>query len=141
MVLAFLQDSFLPPSVGKSLIIIIPKVQSSELITQSWNISLCNMVLKLITKLLVNKMKLVLPSLIAPTQSSFIPRHQLHNNVIIFSEVIHSIQAKNYDVQWMMLKIHLKKVYDRLRWDFLFEALAQAQFLRKWVYVIEMLLT
>lgn len=58
--------STLSPSVGDILITLIPKVQSPELITQFRPISLCNVLFKVTTKVLVNRMKSVIPFLIAP---------------------------------------------------------------------------
>lgn len=73
MVLAVLRGSALPSSVGEILIMLIPKVSVLESLNQFRPISLCNVVFKVITKVLVNRIKLVLPSLVASTQSTFIP--------------------------------------------------------------------
>lgn len=84
-------------------------------------------------------MKLVLPSLVAPIQSNFISG-RLHDNVVIFHEVVHSMKKKKSGMQWMVFKVDFEKAYDRLRWDFLIETFIQVKFSASWISVIEMLL-
>ncbi|XP_021598828.1 uncharacterized protein LOC110604828 [Manihot esculenta] len=56
-------------------------------------ISLCNVIYKLVTKVLVNKLKDVLSSLIGPEQSSFVPGRQIINNIVVFQEVLHTMRT------------------------------------------------
>lgn len=71
-------------------------------------------------------MKSVIPFLIAPNHNSFISGHQLQDNVIIFQEVLYSMQTKKTSAKWMVLKINVEEAYDKLIWDFLLETLTQA---------------
>lgn len=50
------------------------------------------------------------------------------------------MQKKKFGMQWIVLKVDFKKVYDRLQWDFLIGTLVQAQFPTSWISIIEMLL-
>lgn len=43
---------------------------------------------------------------------------QLHDNMVILQEVVHSMQNKRLDPGWMVVKIDLEKTYDRVSWDF-----------------------
>lgn len=83
MVLDVLQGGHIPSGIYEILITFILKVQGSESISQFRPISMCNVTYKAITKVLVNHMKRVIPSLISPNQCSFIPGRQFHDNVII----------------------------------------------------------
>ena len=88
-------------------------------------IGLCNVIYKLISKCIVNKLKGVLPDLISPAQSSFVPGRQITDNVILMQEAIHSMRRKKGATGWMAIKLDLEKAYDRLRWDFIHDTLGQ----------------
>ena len=54
-------------------IVIIPKVENTDKVAQFRPISLCNVVYKVISKLLSNRLKVILPEIISNHQSAFIP--------------------------------------------------------------------
>ena len=69
--------------ITKTLIILILKIDPSTQVKKLWPISLCNVVLKLIMKVLVNCLRPHLPNIISPLQSSFIPGRGTRDNVIV----------------------------------------------------------
>lgn len=73
------------------------------------------MAYKIITKVLANNMKKVLPKLIGQEQTSFVPGHNITDNIIISQEVIHNMRKKLGEKS-AAVKIYLQKAYDRLRW-------------------------
>lgn len=60
-------------TINNTLLVLIPKVEKPEFISQFRPISLCNVIYKCITKIIVNRLKPILPKLISPCQVSFIP--------------------------------------------------------------------
>lgn len=62
--LAFLNRKELPLGLNDTIIFLIPKVQKPTKITELRPISLCNVIVKIMTKMLANHMKLVLNSVI-----------------------------------------------------------------------------
>lgn len=52
-------------------------------------IGLCNSIYKLITKIISNRLKLILPNLISPLQSRFVMNMTIDKNVIIIKEIAH----------------------------------------------------
>ena len=72
-VLDFLNNGIMVPDLNYTHIVLIPKIKSSEKITDYRPISLCNVIYKIISKVLANRLKLILPNLIATTQSVFVP--------------------------------------------------------------------
>ncbi|XP_019166798.1 PREDICTED: uncharacterized protein LOC109162582 [Ipomoea nil] len=62
------------------------RVKDPENIRQFRPISLCNVSYKIITKTIINRLKLILPKIVGPFQSSFVPGRQISDNVIIFQE-------------------------------------------------------
>lgn len=76
---------------NKILIVLIPKVENPERVNQLRPISLCNVTYKLITKSIVNRIKVLLPDIISPYQSSFVPCRYIIENVVLVQEIIHSM--------------------------------------------------
>lgn len=68
------------------------KVDSSIAFKDLWLISLCNVFYKIIAKALANRLKGVLPDLIAPTQSAFVPGRHITDNVILAFKIIHHMK-------------------------------------------------
>lgn len=66
-------SSVVPNQLNSTVLVLIPKVLYPELISQFRPINLCTILYKLITKIIVNRLKIILPQIIAPTQSSFAP--------------------------------------------------------------------
>ena len=92
--LQFFNSGVLPEGSNDTLLVLIPKVSNPESLTQVRPISLCNVGYKTITKTLTNRLKVVMPHLIDPNQSSFVPGQQITNNIIIYQKVLHSCAAQ-----------------------------------------------
>jgi len=123
VVLQVLRGNPLPRGLNDTFITLIPKVPNPQWVSQFRPIGLCNVAYKLITKCIVNRLKRVLPELISPIQSSFVPGRQITDNVIVMQEILHSMWCKIGTKGWMAIKLDLEKSYDRLRWDFIHETL------------------
>ena len=68
-----LRTGIMPNGVNDTYICLIPKVKCSQKITKYRPISLCNMIYKLVSKVLANKLKRVLPNVVDEAQSAFVP--------------------------------------------------------------------
>ena len=66
-VLDFLHMSHMVPDINYTYIVLIPKVKKPEKMADFRPISLCNEIYKIISKVLANRLKLILPQLISPT--------------------------------------------------------------------------
>jgi hypothetical protein len=93
-ILHFLNTGVMDDSINNTHIALIPKTAQSNSVTEFWHISLCNVIYKLITKVLANKLKVVLPDIISPTQSAFIPGRLITDNILAAYETLHSIQTR-----------------------------------------------
>jgi len=124
-VLQVLRGLMFPSALNDTFITLIPKVPIPERVQQFRPIGLCNVVYKLITKCIVNRLKRVLPELISPMQSSFIPGRQITDNIVVLQELFHSMRRKSGTKGWMAIKLDLEKAYDRLRWEFIRDTLAR----------------
>ena len=104
----------MPSYLNKTHIALIPKIQGPETLGNYRPISLCNTVYKIVTKVIVARLRPFLDKLISPVQAAFIPGRKGIDNTIIVQEVIHSITKKRGEVRYMALKIDLEKAYDKL---------------------------
>ena len=124
-VMLVLEGKGMPDHLNDTHIVLIPKTDHPELASQFRPIGLCNVVYKIITKTLVNRIKPILPSLISNTQGSFVPGRQITDNIVIVQEVIHTMKKKQGAKGFMALKIDFEKAYDRLKWSFIRDTLLQ----------------
>ncbi|XP_071900920.1 uncharacterized protein [Coffea arabica] len=106
--------------VNETLITLIPKVENPINLTQYRPISLCNTLYKIISKVLANKLKVVLNKCISETQSAFVPSRQIVDNVLIAHEVMHFLKNKRKGkVGFMAIKLDMSKAYDKVEWKFI----------------------
>ena len=80
---------------------------------------MCNTVYKVVSKIVVARLRPYLDKLISPCQIAFVLGRKGIDNAIIVQEVIHTLSKKKGKVGYMALKINLKKVYDKLEWSFI----------------------
>ena len=113
----------IPEKLNRTSITLIPKIPSSTTLNNYSLISLCNTVYKIVSKILVARLRPLLGKLISPLQSTFDPERKGTNNVIIVQELIHMISRKKGRTGFMAIKIDLEKVYDKLEWSFIKEIL------------------
>lgn len=99
------------------------------------------MLFKTVTKAMVMRLKKIMPKLIGPAQSSFIPGRLSTDNIIIVKEAVHSMRRKKGRKGWMLLKLDLEKAYDRIRWDFLEDTLIAARLPEEWIRWIMLCVT
>ncbi|XP_061342523.1 uncharacterized protein LOC133288720 [Gastrolobium bilobum] len=109
--------------INTSLICLIPKKDSPDTMKEFRPISLCNVVYKVVTKIITERLRGFMPRVVGPNQCSFIKGRQSADNIIIAQEVVHSMKEKKGWKGWMMIKVDLEKAYDRLSWKFIKETL------------------
>ncbi|XP_057746710.1 uncharacterized protein LOC130965976 [Arachis stenosperma] len=74
---------------------------------------------KVITKVLVNRLRPFLTEIIGPLQSGFIPGRDAPDNIIIAQEILHYMKQTKSRKGTLAFKIELEKAYDRIDWRFL----------------------
>ena len=96
---------WLLPSLNATFIALIPKFDQASTPEKFRPIALCNVIYKIISKVIANRLKPLLPILISPEQKGYVEGRQILDGIILTHEVIHSLkQTKN---PGMLLKIDL----------------------------------
>jgi hypothetical protein len=84
----------IPDGWNDTTIVLIPKVDFLEKVTEYRSINLCNVTYKVISKVFAARFKLVLSEIISPTQSAFVPGRLITDNVLVAYESYHAIKKK-----------------------------------------------
>ncbi|EEC66671.1 hypothetical protein OsI_32959 [Oryza sativa Indica Group] len=123
----------MPVGWNDTNIVLIPKVKSPSVLKELRPSSLCNVVYKIISKVLANRLKSILPEIILDTQSAFVPGRLITDNVLIAYEATHFLQNKrNGKDGYAAIKLDMSKAYDRVEWPFLLHMLRRLGFDEKW---------
>lgn len=97
-------------------------------------IALCNVLYKVMAKVLANRLKLILPNIISESQSAFIPVRYISDNVLVAFELLHFMKRKNRgQVGEVALKLDISKAYDQVRWSYLRNSMRCMGFSEKWI--------
>ena len=124
-------------TVNRTFISLIPKVESPESFFQFRPISLCNVIYKLVTKVLASRIKKVMNKLVNQAQSSFVPGRQATDNILVAQEVVHTMRNKKGRNGFMAVKVDLEKAYDRLNWEFIVDTLKDIGLPSRMITLIE----
>nr|GEV61532.1 hypothetical protein [Tanacetum cinerariifolium] len=101
-----------------TLISLVLKVGSPAKFTDYGPISFCNVVYKTISKVITNRIKLVLGDLVDLNQSAFILKRLISDNILLAQEFM---KGYNWDigVRNCAFNIDIQKTYDTVSWEFL----------------------
>ena len=70
--------------------------------------------------MLANRLKQILPDIISPTQSAFVPGHLITNNVLVAYETLHTMHGRKKGKKGSLaLKLDISNTYDQVEWNFL----------------------
>ncbi|WKA07960.1 hypothetical protein VitviT2T_025728 [Vitis vinifera] len=130
----WLNDGMFPDSLNRTNIVLIPKKSEVISMTDLRPISLCNVVFKIASKLLANRLKKVLDGVVSEAQNAFVPGRSITDSILIAHEVLHFLKRKREGrIGYAALKIDISKAYDKLEWNYLFAVLEAMGFSLKWL--------
>lgn len=115
-------SAFLPAATNSTILSLVPKFPGATKITDFRPISCLNTVYKVISRLLVARLKPILQDVILPCQTAFVKDRLLVENTVLASELVHGYH-KNKGMKRITIKVDIAKAFDTLSWEFLFSCL------------------
>ncbi|KAL9666843.1 hypothetical protein QQ045_001187 [Rhodiola kirilowii] len=127
----FWATGHLDKEINRTLIVLIPKKEALRV--EDWRpISLCTVMIKIITKLIVQRLQPLLRQVISIYQSAFVRGRIITDNLVVAHEIAHFIKSRRDDSNYFAsFKVDMSKAYDRVEWSFLKQLLCRMGGLRQ----------
>jgi hypothetical protein len=136
-VLNVLRGGDIPEGWNDTMVVLIPKTSNPVKLKDLRPISLCNVLYKVISKVISNRLKIILPEIISPNQSAFVPGRIISDNILLAYELTHYLQRRSSGVVgYAALKLDISKAYDRVEWKILHDMMIKMGFDMGWIKLI-----
>lgn len=137
IVMDILNNGADPADINYTFICLIPKKEKAISTGDFRLISLCNVIFKIVSKTIANRLKLILPNIIGEFQSAFVPGRLITDNGLVAFDAFHYMRKKKTERHGCVgLKLDMSKAYDRIEWSFLEAVLVSMGFSSHWVSLI-----
>ncbi|XP_078173283.1 uncharacterized protein LOC144567103 [Carex rostrata] len=116
---------------NEACIVMVPKLETPLTTADFRPISVLNLIPKLISKILSNRLRRFLPDLISPNQTAFVHGRQISENFVATRELLHHVSQGKFKA--VFLKVDFRKAFDSVEWDFLKLIMAARGFPPRWI--------
>ena len=119
-VLSCLNSGSILRFINHTFITLIPKVNNPDRVSDFRPISLCNVIYKIISKVIANRLKPLLDSIILETHNAFIADRLIIDNILLAFESLHHMKTNcTRKKGFVAMKLYMSKAYNRVEWVFL----------------------
>ena len=130
-ILFFHSSGFLLRGCNASFITLVPKKANPSELNEFRPISLVCCIYKILSKVLANRLRKVLPSVIDVNQSAFLEGRGLLDSVLVANETVDFLKKEKKS--GLMVKVDFEKAYDSVNWKFLFYMMGRLGFSPIWI--------
>jgi hypothetical protein len=113
-VLDFLNGGQLPNAMNQTTIMLIPKTKHPQDLKNFRPIYLCNVIYKICSKVLANRLRTLLDDIIFVEQSTFVPGWLITDIVLVVYECTHYLKRKKGKTGACAIRLDMAKAYDRV---------------------------
>jgi len=136
---AAVQDFFISARLLKQInhlvIAFVPKSANVSSISDFEPISCCNVIYKVIAKILAGCLARVLSGIISPMHHAFLGGRLMSDNINLVQELLRQYNRKRSSPRCQR-KIDFRKAFDSVQWNFIGDLLRQFGFLKRFVHLI-----
>lgn len=128
---------FLPKGVNSTILALVPKKTDSVQMRDFRPIACCNVLYKVVSKILANRLKLILPRVISECQSAFVKGRLLMENVLLATELVKNYHKETVSPRCVM-KLDISKAFDSVQWCFVLSSLEAIGVPAKFIHWIKL---
>lgn len=108
----------MPTGVNATIFSLIPKTTTAQTMKDYRPIACCNLLYKVISKVLANRLKIIFPAAVEANQCAFITERLLLENVLLASELVTGYH-KTTNKEKCAIKFDISKAFDTVKWSFI----------------------
>jgi hypothetical protein len=130
----FHRNGKLTKGINSTFIALIPKVDNPQKLNDFRPISLVGSMYKILAKVLANRLKHVVGSVVSEVQSAFVKERQILDGMLVANEVVDD--ARKNQKELVLFKVDFEKAYDSVDWGYLDDVMCHMAFpalWRKWI--------
>lgn len=131
---------FLPKGVNSIILALVPKKTDTVEMRDYMPIACCNVIYKVVSKIIANRFKRILPRLVTENQSAFIEGRLLRENVLLASELVKDYHKEAVSPRCVM-KIDISKAFDSVQWEFVLQSLEAVGIPSRFIHWIRLCIT
>ncbi|XP_028549388.1 uncharacterized protein LOC110115858 [Dendrobium catenatum] len=132
-ILHFFDTNVMCQNWKETLVVLIPKMENANMPSKFRPISLCQYFYKIVAKVLINRLKPVLSTIISEEQGAFVPGRSISSHGLMAQEMMSKFKYSNQKYGLMALKIDMEQTYGCMSWETLQEVMNLMGFKKRFI--------
>ena len=133
------RNGLLSVTQKQGIITCLPKPNKARNVLKNWRpISLLNVIYKLMSSAIANRLKTVLNKLIGPDQKGFITGRYIGENIRLVYDIL--FETKQQQIPGLLLSIDFQQAFDSISWKFIHKVLDYFNFgpsIKSWIKLFQ----